>query len=471
MAKPVKGILAKLRRAQSTPEPEPELPPQRLAALRHRAAVAEDPELAHFQPGEPVPDRGLQPIVLARRPRESAAGWGHATSWFGGRPKLGAIPWPRGADDLPLPFAAQIGLEEIAAGRPDAPLPPAGSLAFFLGEGAVIHVPAGVTQFTTPPEDLPPAYDEGGAVFPPRTTLLSCPLFPFWPVEPFALTLSPHLRDHGDSERHPAIRAAMGEALAVAGLPIGRGLFDAAEVPKEDWGGPLPVWWHGADHLIDQLRQAMIDSEQMLVQAKAMRDALRAAPPEEGGPAKAMRADQRIAAIEAQRNGLPALINALDGFAADRDPWTRLTDDERAVFVEALGNLWQQFADIARGYAPRGVEGLTTLSLRTMMTGEADAFAALPPPIRDLVNREYRLPAAMLPQMFGLAADLGNAEGEGRNALADHAMDVLLLQLPTDDMMEWRFGGEGLGAYRFWIGRAALAERRWDGVELTFESR
>lgn len=394
MNKPVKGLLGKLRRAQPVAEPEPELTPDRLAALRVRAAVAEDPCLADND----TADEGLQPVLLPRATRDAEALWSAASSWFGGFPKLGAIDWPVGEDGYPLPFAAQIGLADLAAICPCCPLPATGSLAFFLGEGAVIHVPEGVSQFSPAPEGLLP--------------------FHAWPVAPVMLALPDDAQDHADPARHPAIREAMQAALP-EGLHVGRAPFVAAESEAD-----VPLWWHSVDHLIAWLHIALGDGAQ-------------------GG----------------KRDGLSALAGALEGFAADRNPWDRLNAEEQEVFAEALDNAWQQFGGQLDEHAPRSVADLSAYSILTMMTGEAHAFAALPAELRERINRDYRLPAGGLPQMFGLGLNVPDV-------LPDHLGDMLLLQLPHDDMIDMGMGEQGV--CQFWIAPEALAERRWDQAVLSF---
>lgn len=391
MNKPVKGLLGKLRRAEPAGEPEPELGAERIAALRIRAAVAEDPCLAEDQTGED----GLKPVVLARSARGADGQWVHAASWFGGLPKLGAIAWPVGADGLPLPFAAQVSLAEIAAASPCNPLPDNGSLAFFLGDGAVIHVPEGVSQFTPlPQQDMAVSL--------------------YWPVEAVPLTLP------AESEEPATAGDAIGAALAAL-LPRRDAPFTPAEV---DWNGPVPVWWHGVDYLIDELRLALTG-----------------------------------ATASGQRDSLSALIGALAGFAADRNPWDRLNPEERDVFVEALDNAWQQFPTLLEHPpVPRHVDDLAAVSIRAMMTGEGRAFAALPDSARERINRDYRLPPHGVAQMFGPPMETEGAPRREGDA-------VLLLQLPSDDMMDWDFGD---GVYQFWIDPEALAARNWQTVRLTF---
>lgn len=45
----------------------------------------------------PVP-----PVVLVRRQRLRDEDWSTAPSWFGGLPRLGDHPWPRGSSDQVL---------------------------------------------------------------------------------------------------------------------------------------------------------------------------------------------------------------------------------------------------------------------------------------------------------------------------------------------------------------------------------
>jgi len=93
----------------------------------------------------------LSPIVVSRVPREPGPRWSEAKSWFGGQPRLGDLPWPRGRrSGKPLAFAAQIDLGELVSAVRLPLLPSEGSLAFFLEEGAVVHVPPGRATTDTP---------------------------------------------------------------------------------------------------------------------------------------------------------------------------------------------------------------------------------------------------------------------------------------------------------------------------------
>src|SRR3954447_17533416 len=99
-------------------------------------------------------------LLISRRPRQLGVDWTSACSWFGGAPRLGNIPWPRGKDGIPLHHVAQIDLADIAVKSRVPNLPATGSLAFFIGSaGAVLHVPDHMSH----PPTMPPA-----AKHPPR---------------------------------------------------------------------------------------------------------------------------------------------------------------------------------------------------------------------------------------------------------------------------------------------------------------
>lgn len=509
MASAVKDLFSRLRGKPREAPPELTMPAHRLAALRSRALDGELPEPvadadteieteAEIAPDfEPEPevaseeafgagpetsgdnphggdvaanDPGPRPVVLVRQRREPGVDWSGAASWFGGLPRLGDLPWPRGEDGTALPFAAQIGLAELAMLRPEAPLPKSGALAFFLGSGAVIHVPEDCDALTPAPDDLPPAHDENGFPFQPLS-LLSRPVFPFWPVELLPIDLPDTLRDYRDLDLHEAIAEALSGAVA-ARVPRREYALGATSLSERLGGAPLPVWWHGVDHVVATLAQATIDAsdrrqghaESRNHAADRLTELEAAAGPDPEAistpQATLTRLDELVRRFDSKHAGLRTMIQALEGFSAERDPWTALNDEEQSVLVDALATVRQQFGDFIGFTTVLDIRTLSVLSLRVMMTGEAAAFAAIPEPIREAINDNYRLPTQSLQQMFGLGANI-------QTAVDDHADDVLLLQLSYDDMMEWRFGD--MGAYQFWIAPDDLAAQRWDRVTITFE--
>ncbi|MFD2403592.1 DUF1963 domain-containing protein [Novosphingobium soli] len=392
-----------------------------------------------------------------RKPRERSRDWFGDRSWFGGLPRLGDRPWPRDAAGTPLPFAAQIDLAELAALTPGAPLPNRGSLAFFLGAGAVVAVPDGA-DFADPPEGLPPAYDAGGAPFPVRAGRLSRWFFPFWPVEPVALELSGSADD-------AAIEDALAERLAGEAM-LRDHPFYAAGV-----GAPVEaLWWHSMIHLADQLHEALDDGATPLAAwaeaAARQRGALaEVAHDPDAAPYAVQDAREELERIEAeaellqaQRAELPEMVRALDGFVEGRDPWTPLTAEEREVAADILSEVHERYGEIVRRHVSGSLAQLATISLRAMVSGPPETLAAMPAEVLARINREYRLPPVLQHRMFGAAPEAAQPDGD----------DLLLLQLAHDDMMEWSWAETG--TYRFRIPARAAAAGDWSAARLAFES-
>ena len=435
--------------------PEPLASEHRITSLRRRAGAGEAAEvtpasqvaLEAAQPtdadAQPEP---LCPVVFARKMRARDGAWADSRSWLGGLPRLAGAEWPRDSQGLALPFAAQIDLAELAEICPHSPLPREGSLAFFLGGGAVLAVPPGVHDLTAPPAGLPPAFEEGGAPFPGTRSRLSRDFFPFWPVEPVALALPEEaLASHAiDGTVHDTIRDRFG-----------------APAPTLAIGGDGPLWWYGVFHLTDQMHEAMDGAgrviagereleqkaEAALAELEARGDALPEAVA--GARRKVHDIRTRLRKIEEEAAALPAMVDALDGFVADREPWTPLTTEERDLVVDILAEIHLRHGKLVQHALPHALAPLQALCIRAMASGEAEAFAALPDEVPTLIANEHRVPAGHQHQIF---------DGDAR--------DLLLLQLGYDDMMEWRWTNPG--AYQFRINSLDAAEGNWDRARLVF---
>jgi len=446
----------------SPPARAPLSPEARLAAMRQRAqAVPEAPR------PDPRPAKGAPaPVVLVRKAREPDRDWFDDTCWLGGLPCLGPAPWPRDEAGGALPFVAQIDLARLAAASPEAPLPKAGALAFFLDgtSGAVVPVSAGAHEFSQPPADLAPAFDEDGAPFPPRLSRLSRMFFPFWPVEPLAVALPDEVRAARDSA-----------ALAAADQAIEARV--EREVPPRDHpyfaqglGAPVErLWWFAVFHLADAFGVALDNAARPIAlrrdavsRARIALTELKSAPAVDPGDVAEAEEDLaalegELAQLEAQRASLPEMIAALEGFMDGHQAWEPLSEDELDVLRDLLPEAHERYGELIRDHVAGSLGQLASLCQRTMVTGAPDALAALPEDALWRINREYRLPPDGRHQMFGPQAGSDNASGR----------DLMLLQLAWDDMMEWRWGQQGV--FRFWIGAADAAEENWAAARVTFE--
>lgn len=375
----------------------------------------------------------LPPIVVSRQARGPDDHWREATSWFGGRPRLGRQSWPRSlTSGKPLVFAAQLDLAEIAAANRNLPLPSEGALAFFLGEGAVVHVPADANRTpTNPPADAAPAFEPCGDLLPERPSPWARMSFPYWPVEFTALDLGPIEPDGEDDTPGDAMRAAM--AKAVGARFERRQYFFTAKQAFEILGDGAPLfWWHCVHAYAEQLKIARFHATDIerarrpyLENARAEVERLtpkvrlsvfgrKAAAPDEA-LAKALKELERCEAQGAdyrrQLSGFGGFISEVEAFAFDKDAWTRMHPSETEHFKKLVNRARTEFADLVRYRTHRSVDDIVTDSLLTMATGDAAAFDAIPPPIRDLINARYRLPTGSWHQMFGLGVDIQGTAG------------------------------------------------------------
>ena len=427
-----------------------------------------------------VPVSGVNPVLVARRRRDSAADWDGARSWFGGLPQLGGQAWPVGKDGRALPFGAQIACADLHGLVPDGLLPEAGALAFFLDSGAVIHVPAGSDHAPTPPPPFAvPAYELERDIFPRKASPWVKTTFPYWPVEILPIAAAPVDPDLDEDDRHEARWAALAAAV-IAQVEKRQYFLGATAAYGALPEGERPFWWHSVQTYLVQTRIALFHAGSSVAAQKPYLDRARAEvdrltprfslmglfrePPKDPALQKAQdeltKQALRAAEIQRQIDALPAFSAEVERFCAGRDPWTRLGADAFAAFQALMKRGRKEVGDILRYSTARTPEDLAVETMKAMFTGPPEAFAALPGEIRDLINQSYRQPTDTWHQMFGPGVNIQDAA----DAYGDHH---LLLQLMYDDMVAWRFGD--MGAAQFWIRPEDLAARRWDKVVLTYE--
>jgi hypothetical protein len=405
-----------------------------LAKAIVRRVEPADPHVATSSAGPPV-----AAILISRLPRGDDPDWSRARSWLGGRPRLGSVRWPRAGDGkVPMTHVAWIDLRHLHERAGANPLPNEGALAFFIVglprgcEGAVLHVPDANAPDTDPPQDAPPAYVPYGEVFPFDATVGER-TFPRWPVELTRLVAqSP--AEEGDLrivvDRHMKRRQYS---------------FDTSAARQALGDTRLPTYWQSARQLADRLSAAV-----------SRLDTLRAS------KAKLHNAAEALASFDAGRAAFIAFVDDVEHWAGRRLMWDEMTpgdiDELDALLTRAKG----EFGAYARAYVPNAVKNLDTAALRTLAHAENPAaWKALPAPVRELLDRDYRLPTNDWHQMFGRSVEI-------QDAAEMHRDDHLLLQLVYDDLMEWFFGD--VGAFQFWISPDDLKRQRWSRVQVTFES-
>ncbi|MBX7541162.1 DUF1963 domain-containing protein [Qipengyuania sphaerica] len=414
----------------------------------------------------------VDPIAIVRKTREKDRNWSGDRSHFGGLPRLGHAEWPRSAKGVPLPFVAQIDLAEVAAANPDTPLPKTGSLAFFINDGAVIHVPEGDFPITPAPHDLPPAYAEDDHPLPEHASHVSHQAFPFWPVDLMRLSLPQDLPEPCDDyDIIEEIETA--QFAALDRLVPGRGYaFTAGRYDQDRTAGLDTMWWYGADLFLRQLRTSLagvprrIQSQYDSIAASRDYQRRLAAEPEPSA-AKIASAEaneesyrRAIPKIEEKGRELADFIGHFEKFVSGRDPWSEMSAEEVQILEEAMREVRDNFDQVCSYRVAYRMEDLRSASIRRMITGDQAAAAALPDEVLSYLNNGYRRPSKAMHQMFGVGAS-------PQDGIYGHMSDHLLLQITYDDLPEFRFGD--MGVYHFWISPENLAAGNWDKAELTFE--
>ncbi len=430
----------------SSPEPAPE--PWVEPALFGEPQAEPHPEpvqadllaqSAYPEPEAPPAPFLVAPLALTRKVREPERNWFGDTSWLGGLPRLGANPWPRDTAGIALPFLAQIDLAEVAAVRPGLSLPTRGALAFFLGDGGIVPVappePGTSSEFTEPPQDLPPAFDEGGPLFPQRASRLTRWLFPFWPVE---LSATAPGAEDADTRDHPFYAVGVGEPVDT-------------------------LWWHSAQHFADRLRDALEQADTPIAahreRLRQMREALARiendpdADPYERDDARddIESLEVELAQIEEQRRSLPEMLAAMEGFVEGREPWSVMSPEEREILRDLVPETHERYGELIGSAIPASLAELATISLRAAISGPPEAIAAIPPATLTRINGEYRLPIEARHSLFTASPD---------------SDEIVLVELAWDDMIEWCWPEEG--RFQLRIAPADAAAGRWDRARALF---
>ena len=118
--------------------------------------------------------------------------------------------------------------------------------------------------------------------------------------------------------------------------------------------------------------------------------------------------EAEIAKVEAELAKLGQLevpfkqfVDEASNWTRDRDPWSLMQPADVAQLDAQMKRAREEFRDFAAAYVPHRREELENLTLVTMASADARGYAALPEPVRTLINREYLLPAGGWHQMFG----------------------------------------------------------------------
>jgi hypothetical protein len=256
-----------------------------------------------------------------------------------------------------------------------------------------------------------------------------------------------------------------------------RGLIDEKRAPR-------PQWWFAAIHYARRLQEAVRlgipgTTKRRMDNLVAYRRGLDALQPKDAlavfqrminpKSAEVVKFDAEIAKAEAELAKLGQLeapfkqfVEETSNWTQDRDPWSLMQPADVEQLEGRMKRAREEFRDFALSYAPNWRTELETMTLLTMAAADDRGYAALPEPVRQLINRDYLLPAGGWHQMFGRGVEI-----QGDSSAMREEGYIMLLQLTHDDLMHWSFGDNGV--YQFWISPADLAQRNWAAAKMTFE--
>jgi hypothetical protein len=348
----------------------------------------------------------LPAIVLSRRPRHLGDDRSGAKSWLGG------APWPRGADDRPLHFMAQVDLGEIAMAGGSSELPSDGALAFFIGADRphgckIIHVPTGRDPSVTPPPDDLPDFQEIGVDSDYRGDTLGQRLFPFWPID-LAVVEVPTEGEHDETAevQHAAI-----------GARFRRREYNLSASAAFE-GPPIPRWWQHAIHYVTFLTEKLrgvpgvIKNEcRMIAFTEGKLAEARAKDPAEIKKAEAsvVMYRKRLAERERQQPLFEAYVAEVTQWASSRQPWEPMCDEDWAE-LETRWKRRLEFPDFTGFHGDSGMRTLQDMMFKALPAIDSEAFTALPDDVRQLI-RARRAPRPLWWfAAIELAAHLRDAE-------------------------------------------------------------
>src|SRR3954462_15416146 len=98
----------------------------------------------------------------------------------------------------------------------------------------------------------------------------------------------------------------------------------------------------------------------------------------------ANQAEAELVKLVSSKSG--PLVEEMSNWTRGRDPWSLMQPADVAQLEAQMKRAREEFHDFARYYAPGRRNELETLALVTMASADAPGYAALPEPVRKLIN-------------------------------------------------------------------------------------
>ncbi len=396
-------------------------------------------------------------IAIARQVRGGIDVEFAGTSWLGGMPTLGDIPWPRDSQGRAMHHLAQIDLSTLPLSTLPEGLPDTGALAFFMtttGDGSdeakTIYIPKIGRTATDPPQDLRTIYagPDWGFYVKGHARETAPISFPRWPVDLIALPMSAQCND---DDAHALIADLLPRQTGAALSP--------EQYRKELPDFARPWFWDSAHRVVNSLRIAR-DDINMTIAAAVKRV-------EDWGDEYR----SELATLMNEQDAFSQFVDEISIWAVSHEPWDKMSVADAATLKEYFDQVrdnglvpahFQPFYKYTQGEL-LDLRDATEATLLAAANGPPEVFALLPEAIRDDIDARHRIASeGRWHQMFGLGTKVGTA-------VADHSYHHLLLQLQSDQLVNWMWGNAGV--VQFWITEEALKDQNWDSVEMTLEAR
>jgi hypothetical protein len=455
----------------------------------------------HGETARPVPrSRAKQPFygptVMARVNRLDPAAFLGGHSWLGGIPPVSDAQWPRAeAGGLMHPMAS-IDLSALTAAGGASALPKTGALCFFADvsewpfTGKVIYV-ADPAPRQTIPADLPRIFNNPAnwSTQAKGVTPENAPrLFPRWPVEFYQFDW-PKGADE-EEQRQQVLEAFDSQSNRSLSA---RHVF--RDLPRNQ----SPWLWDSVQRFAASLETSLerlpdtIQTGNTLLQsyidvthrelatlksdAETMNTATNPLTPEIYDKRHHTLSSRLGALVAAKTNcndpdhqeAYRELVGSVVEWCRGQNRWSALSDEDHALFKDIFDMVkgdpqesqfacFYRWANCNYGYPYQ----LTSDTLQSMANAAPDVFNLLPHDLRHAIATETRLPYCgdVWHQMFGTgqAAQL---------AVEENASIHMLLQLASDQMMNWMWGDAGI--LHFWISDADLRTGNWHNAYTTIE--
>ncbi len=413
--------------------------------------LAEVQRLFPQQLEDPMP-----PLRLQRLAPKPDAGWPSSDSWLGGLPRLGEVPWPRGASQTPLHHLASVSLVEAAPLLSEGLLPASGYLSFFVGitEAGVIESRVIVTNGaadTSPPTQMPTVEDIFG----------DC-----------------ERSDPRQLDRRP-VRLFQKSWNADAD---GDSAMEAFRIWKEEFGAErVPIYWDSAYQLLRGLKSPLdtdliaktVASKAQLLEIFETR--LTNADSEQSRESQRKNIENCRLVIHALKNKVEEyrdFVENLDIRINQHQRWQRMQADDILWLRDTFSEL--AFSDysapernthfgaihkIGRGTV-HGFDQAVSATYSSIVDTPSPVIDQLPTEVLELIQYEPGFaPVQGKHQMFGHPIDI-------QDDLVEFANHYLLLQIEYDVGAGLRIGD--CGTLQFMIRPDDLAACHWDSVKTVF---